>query len=136
MELSKFISEVLNLTFNHKTDQALVTGDFNIIRNKYPQEFYDKLVKINGKQFEQCLIKLNNEYNDVLLKNLIKTNQNKFEIEDLWNQIEEKKQITYGDVVVNNKTKKEEPAEKILSLPIEYCSKQVLDYIFHLKSIK
>ena len=37
--------------------------------------------------------------------------------------ISKENQVTYGDVSVTQKTKEEEPAETVLTLPVEYCSK-------------
>ena len=83
-EIATFAKEVLEYTYDQKNDLALVTGDFNILRNPLCEEFQKKLIKSN-QDFEKCIPKLGEEYNNSLLKSfqeVFKTSEIKLNLEN------------------------------------------------------
>jgi len=68
-QLSRFSAEVLEQEFNEKTDIAMITGDFNILRDPLPEVMVNRIVKSN-KAFEPMISELNSEVDTALWASL------------------------------------------------------------------
>ena len=129
--MAEFIEEVLKQQYDHKTDLALITGDFNVLRWPFPKSYETQLLA-SHPHYSEIISNLNSEYENVLKKEIEDRLGERFTVNDLHNTRKEQL-VTYADTRTDSKTGKEVPCETKLSLPHELGSRQTLDYIIELQ---